>query len=77
MDIFRVIFTLIYTALITIYLNMIVSVVFGCVFTITWNYVIPEVFDLPILTYWQGIAMVFISRILINNSINIKSEPKK
>ena len=38
-------------------------------FQLAWNYIIPQVWELPILTYWQALALKFTIRstILIRN----------
>jgi hypothetical protein len=74
MGILKVIIALVYSVLITIYTIALISVMLGYVFTMAWNFSMPVLFELPVLTYWQGMAIIFMSRILTNSSVIIKTE---
>lgn len=74
MGLIKVMITLLYSVLIAIYTIAYISVIFGWVFTLAWNYTMPVLFDLPVMTYIQGMTIIFMIRILTNNSIIIKSE---
>jgi hypothetical protein len=39
-------------------------IAFGWVTMFTWNYVMPSLFHLPVITYWQGIALLVLARLL-------------
>ena len=50
------------------------------IFTITalllchlWNWLIPVIFKLPTITYWQSLALLAISNILFKNFDNDKT----
>jgi len=77
MDFLKVVFALVYSVIITIYTVALISAIFGYVFMMAWNLSMPILFELPVLTYWQGMAIIFMSRILTNNIITIKTESKK
>ena len=33
----------------------------------SWNYVMPEIFNLPMLTFWHALAMLIVAKILLFN----------
>jgi hypothetical protein len=39
--------------------------VFGLVVMLLWNWLIPTLFSGPEITYWQGIGLLLLSRILL------------
>lgn len=41
-----------------------VAVVFGWVVMVAWNAVLPELFHLPAITYWQAVALLVLGRVL-------------
>ena len=43
----------------------VVAAAFGWVTMSAWNYVIPELFNLPHVTFWQAVALVVLARILV------------
>jgi hypothetical protein len=36
----------------------------GFIIMLLWNFVCPDVFNLPVITYWQGCAIGLLARIL-------------
>lgn len=40
---------------------------FGYGFMLLWNWLIPEVFGLPSLTYWQGVGILVMAKLLFGN----------
>jgi hypothetical protein len=34
----------------------------------TWNYVIPQLFSLPVITYWQSFCLLIVANMLIKSS---------
>ncbi len=40
------------------------ALVFGYVVMLLWNHLMPDLFRLPALTYWQGVGLLLLSRIL-------------
>lgn len=41
-----------------------VAVAFGYVVMLTWNAVIPAVFNLPVISFWQAVGLLVLIRIL-------------
>ena len=37
-----------------------ISALGGLIFMLAWNWIMPHLFELPTLTYWQGFGLVFI-----------------
>jgi len=55
------------------------AILFGFVLMWLWNWIMPLVFDLPELTYWQAVGLFILSRILIGgfgNDCGSKSSSK-
>jgi len=54
--------------------------IFGYIIMLLWNRLMPQIFGLTTITYWQGIGLFILARILLgsfgSNNTN-KSEPKK
>ncbi len=40
------------------------AILFGYVFMWLWNALMPELFDLPELTYWQGVGLFILAKII-------------
>jgi hypothetical protein len=38
---------------------------FGLVVKLLWNWLMPQIFGLPLITYWQGIGLLILSCILL------------
>ncbi|OFY68129.1 MAG: hypothetical protein A2V64_07810 [Bacteroidetes bacterium RBG_13_43_22] len=43
--------------------GLIIGVIFGV--QALWNWLIPELFNGPVLTYWQTLGLFFLSKILL------------
>ncbi len=41
------------------------ALVFGFVVTLLWNRLVPDLFGLSPLTYWQGVGLLLLARILV------------
>lgn len=41
------------------------ALVFGWAVMLLWNALMPEIFALPPLTYWQGVGLLLLGRILM------------
>ncbi len=41
------------------------AILFGFVIMWLWNWLMPELFDLPILSYWQAVGLFILSKILL------------
>ena len=40
---------------------------FGYGFMLLWNWLMPDVFDLPSLSYWQGVGILVMAKLLFGN----------
>jgi hypothetical protein len=52
----------------------IVIVVLGYPVMLLWNWLIPEIFGLSEITFWQAIGLNILCTILFRPSINIKKQ---
>jgi len=50
---------------------------FGLVIMLLWNWLMPAIFGLPAITYWQGIGLLILSSILFGRMGGGSSEGKK
>jgi len=53
-------------------LFMIIAVIvfillFGYGFMLLWNWLMPEVFGLPVLTYWKAVGILVMAKLLFSN----------
>lgn len=39
-----------------------------------WNYVMPTLFGLPEITYWQSVVLFILSGLLIKNTLNVNKK---
>ena len=46
------------------FLGLALAAVFGGVLMFLWNYVMPGVFHLPAITFWQAVALLVLARLL-------------
>ena len=46
------------------FLGLALAVVFGGGLMLLWNYVVPGVFHLPAITFWQAVALLVLARLL-------------
>ena len=64
-------------------LGIIGAIVFGLLFGIIvrelWNWLMPMIFGLPAITFWQGVGIVILAKILFGgfSSHNDSSKPSK
>jgi len=49
-------------------------VLLGYPVMLLWNWLMPELFNLPIITFWQAIGLNLLCTILFRPSINIKKD---
>lgn len=56
---------------IKVFLMIVAAIVFlllfGYGFMLLWNWLMPEVFGLPLLNYWQAVGILFMSKILFGS----------
>ncbi|MCT4622429.1 MAG: hypothetical protein N4A46_02310 [Schleiferiaceae bacterium] len=54
------------------------AALFGFIIMWLWNHLMPEIFDLPILSYWQAVGLLILAKLLFGGFGNgHKSSPKK
>lgn len=41
------------------------AILFGFVIMWLWNWLMPTLFDLPLITYWQGVGLFILAKILL------------
>ncbi|NPV01539.1 MAG: hypothetical protein HPY53_09185 [Brevinematales bacterium] len=58
-------------------LAVVFALVFGAVVMLLWNWIMPEVFGLKVIGYWQGFGLVLIAKILFGNPGSPKGGDKK
>lgn len=46
-------------------LAVLFAFLFGWLVMVLWNWLMPEIFGLPVITYWQGWGLVLLSHILV------------
>lgn len=51
-------------ALLAVAVVAVVSLVIGWVVMFTWNLFMPAVFNLPLITFWQAVALLVLGRLL-------------
>lgn len=56
--------------LIVIGVISIISLILGLPLWILWNLLMPKIFGLPYITFWQAVGMNLLSSILFKNSIS-------
>jgi hypothetical protein len=39
-----------------------------------WNWLMPTIFDLPMITFWQALGLNMLAGILFKSNINIKKD---
>ena len=52
-------------------------ILFGFVFMWLWNWLMPEIFGLGVITFWQGVGLILIAKILFGGMGNSGSSSKK
>lgn len=40
------------------------AILFGYILMSLWNWLMPELFDLPMITYWQAVGMFILAKLL-------------
>jgi hypothetical protein len=61
---------------ITLFLGTIaiIIVLLGYPVMLLWNWLMPELFSLPVITFWQAIGLNILCTILFRPSISIKKQ---
>jgi hypothetical protein len=45
--------------------GLVLAFLFGWVVMLLWNWLMPAIFGLPVISYWQGWGLVLLSQILV------------
>ena len=53
-------------------LLMLVTILFALPLQILWNWLMPTIFDLPYITFWQAFGLNLLAGILFRTNINVK-----
>jgi hypothetical protein len=53
------------------------AILFGYILMSLWNWLMPELFDLPMITYWQAVGLFFLAKILFGFGGGSGSSSKK
>jgi hypothetical protein len=62
------------TLLAAILVVVLIAVILGFPLMWLWNWLMPTIFDLPEITFWQALGLNALSSILIKPSINTKKD---
>ena len=60
--------------LVVIGLIMLVAMLFGLPLQILWNLLMPELFNLPYISFWQACGLNLIAGILFRSNVTIKNK---
>lgn len=60
--------------LVVIGLIMLVAMLFGLPLQILWNLLMPELFSLPYISFWQACGLNLIAGILFRSNVTIKNK---
>jgi hypothetical protein len=60
--------------LVVIGLIMLVAMLFGLPLQILWNLLMPELFSLPYISFWQACGLNLIAGILFRSNITVKNK---
>ena len=55
-------------------LIMLVAMLFGLPLQILWNLLMPELFSLPYISFWQACGLNLIAGILFRSNVTIKKD---
>jgi hypothetical protein len=60
--------------LVVIGLIMLVAMLFGLPLQILWNLLMPELFSLPYISFWQACGLNLIAGILFRSNVTVKNK---
>ena len=58
----------------TILIVTVVALILGFPLMWLWNWLMPTIFNLPVITFWQALGLNALSAILIKPTINNKKD---
>jgi hypothetical protein len=60
--------------LIIIGLIVLAGILLALPLQLLWNWLMPTIFNLPMITFWQALGLNIMSGILFKSNVNIKKE---
>jgi hypothetical protein len=54
-----------------------IALIFAGLVMLLWNCLMPELFNLPVITYWQSAGLIFLCRILFSSFGSCSSKSSK
>jgi len=64
----------IHDILLVIGVMMLAVILFGGPLMILWNLIMPTIFNLPEITFWQACGIQLLSTLLFKSNINLKNK---
>jgi hypothetical protein len=58
--------------LIIIGLIVLAGILFALPLQLLWNWLMPQLFNLPMITFWQALGLNLLAGILFRTNVNIK-----
>jgi len=58
--------------LVTLGMIALVIILLGLPTMLLWNWIMPAIFNLPTINFWQAIGLMVLATILFRTNINIK-----
>lgn len=75
MDDFMVwLFVVVATLALGFVVGLLFGLLFGWVVMLLWNWLMPTIFGLTTITYWQGVGLLWLSAMLFKGSITAQSK---
>ena len=62
------------TILMIIGLIVLAAILFALPLQILWNWLMPQIFNLPMVTFWQAFGLNMLAGILFRTNVNIKND---
>ena len=55
-------------------LIVLAAILFALPLQLLWNWLMPTIFNLPMITFWQAFGLNMLAGILFRTNVNIKKE---
>jgi hypothetical protein len=59
--------------LVAVLVTIALALLWGLPLMLLWNWLMPDIFNLPTIGFWQAVGLNFLSGILFRPSINTKN----
>ena len=63
--------------LVVIGMLFVVAIILGLPVLLLWNWLMPTIFNLPEITFWQAVGLSILSGVLFKNSASTPVDGKK